>query len=198
MISDITIHMKRDSGTVVQTLSNPAIEHDWTVIGISNPAAGSICSVSIHFEDHEHYRQWAASLPNVERNLMTQDDCNQKVEKAVKAARIAWMRQAKPDTYKRLAEWFISGDVGASSRAIAATLTGSDSTYPLYHPADSSDFGRCHKLLKVVPEFRARITEMAGLSEQWAALVRRWDDLEAAYEEDPRKCWSMMCEILYK
>jgi hypothetical protein len=89
------------------------------------------------------------------------------------------------DTEKQLAKWFMSGEVGASSTAIAQPLSGEecDGDYPM----DAGDLGRCIGLLDAVPEFRARLAEMAKVNRYWAALVPRWSELERC-QSDYRKC----------
>ena len=76
----------------------------------------------------------------------------------------------------KLLEWFQSGETGASSKCIAAHLTGkkSDGSYP----HDAGDFGRCVGLLNAVPELRVMISTMAQVNAYWAALVVHWEDLE--------------------
>jgi uncharacterized protein (UPF0335 family) len=65
---------------------------------------------------------------------------------------------------------------GASAKSIAGQLAGwckQDGSYP--HDAD--DFGRCEALLDAVPEFRARLPEMAQVNAYWAELVPNWESL---------------------
>ncbi len=49
--------------------------------------------------------------------------------------------------------------------------------YP-HHPIYSEDFERCLALFERVPEWKARISELAVLSSTWAKLIDRWDLLE--------------------
>lgn len=46
-------------------------------------------------------------------------------------------------------------------------------------PYDPSDFRRCQALLIAVPDFAARLGEMASAGPTWAALVARWTEIEA-------------------
>lgn len=101
------------------------------------------------------------------------------------------------DTKDLLIKWLLSGDTGVSSEAIAAHMTGNDVARRWGdHPRDNGDFGRCYRLLKTVPEFRSRIGEMAGRSEQLAVLVAHWDELERLYETDADICYKRMKEFL--
>lgn len=85
---------------------------------------------------------------------------------------------------KLLAEWFAGRDTGLSSEAIALFLSAQVSTGNVPH--DSSDFGRCYRLLKVM-NWQDRIGEMAKSCGRWAVLVEIWPDLTAAYEADDHK-----------
>ncbi len=72
--------------------------------------------------------------------------------------------------------WLRENLQGASAKAIAAHLGGwgqQDGWYPM----DAGDFGRCEALLDAVPEFRARLAEMAEVNAYWHALVLVWDGL---------------------
>ncbi len=82
---------------------------------------------------------------------------------------------------KKLAEWFACGRTGLSSKAIALYLSAGVPTHNVPH--DSSDFGRCHRLLTLMG-WHDRIGEMAQVSGQWAVLVEIWPALTAAYEAE--------------
>lgn len=86
------------------------------------------------------------------------------------------------DTKDKIIKWFLTGKTGNSSKAIVAQMMrhGTDRRYPDY-PLDGGDFGRCHGLLEMVPEFKPRMQEMADRSPQWAALVEHWDELTEIY-----------------
>lgn len=82
-------------------------------------------------------------------------------------------------------EWLRNGERGSSSETIFYCLTQLpikrwSSTYP----SDPDDLRRCRLLLDTVPEFRARLGEMAQVSQQWAALVAHWDELCALMDEE--------------
>lgn len=80
-------------------------------------------------------------------------------------------------------DWIAGDDTGCSSRAIWAHMSGAKRRVSASdYPHDPSDFGRCYRLLALVPEWRPRIAEMAVYGPHWAALVGVWDDLEAMYE----------------
>jgi hypothetical protein len=101
----------------------------------------------------------------------------------------------------RRARWLGMRDNGISSETIADTMCGIPSRRS-GHPHDGDDFGRCHRLLCLYPEWRARLSLMAAVSPYWDALVQRWDEIEAVYQADiaAKKrgdmCWKLMRSIL--
>lgn len=89
-------------------------------------------------------------------------------------------------------EWLDSWDRGTSSETLYVALTGAPLEGHDRHgvPIDPADFGRCHRLLAVAPDWRARLNKpgtvriLEALCPGWARLVARWDDLERLYEEE--------------
>lgn len=81
--------------------------------------------------------------------------------------------------------WAQYGERGSSSECIFNHLNKSMRYPKAYdsHPLDPSDFNRCYKLLKAVPQWRERITEMRKVSPVWERLVDNWDKLESMLEE---------------
>jgi hypothetical protein len=79
-------------------------------------------------------------------------------------------------------QWIVSGDTGRSSVAIWSHMMHSRGNTE--HPLDPDDFGRCYRLLKAIPAWRARIGEMASVSRVWGSLVEHWAELEALYVEE--------------
>lgn len=87
------------------------------------------------------------------------------------------------------AEWLVSGEQGISSRTMFNWLALGRRTAVLGgfspgHPYDFDDFQRCERLLRQVPELRPLLPRMASFDEEWAALVRRWDDIVRVAEEE--------------
>lgn len=75
---------------------------------------------------------------------------------------------------QRIIKWLLSGDTGSSSKAICAHMSGAGSSDMCSYPSDPSDLGRCLRLLELVPEWNARIGEMAQYSPGWAGLITEW------------------------
>jgi hypothetical protein len=79
-------------------------------------------------------------------------------------------------------EWLAGDDTGISSLTIYSVMTGVRVSRTGI-PHDSDDFGRCYRLLKLFPEWRARLTEVADRYPEWRGLVSVWGELEALYEQ---------------
>lgn len=88
-------------------------------------------------------------------------------------------------------KWYKMGQVGASSRAMATHLCGApcDGSYP----HDPDDLNRCLLFLEAVPEARAELPRMAEVNKQWAALVARWDEIEALFLAEAGIDWCRGC-----
>lgn len=83
--------------------------------------------------------------------------------------------------------WLTNGDTGISSKTIWSVMMNrsiGDRYFRPSVPSDPSDFGRCYRLLKVMPSWRARLGEVAAQYPEWAGLVAAWDELTALYEEE--------------
>jgi hypothetical protein len=49
-------------------------------------------------------------------------------------------------------------------------------------PYDPSDFGRCYRLLQVMPSWRLRMQEVADAHVNWQPFVDAWEELTTLYE----------------
>jgi hypothetical protein len=98
--------------------------------------------------------------------------------------------------------WLTNGDTGISSKTIWFVMTGRpmpDTFWPST-PSDPSDFGRCYRLLQVMPSWRARLPEVAAEYPEWKKLVAAWDEIEALYLAElptgmARKTYDRMKEL---
>lgn len=83
----------------------------------------------------------------------------------------------------RIAEWLASDDTGSSSRAIMLWLSSktADKSRGPDTPSDIGDLGRCLRLLERIPEWKARMPEMAEAGGLWPTFARRWDEIVASY-----------------
>lgn len=81
-------------------------------------------------------------------------------------------------------EWIESRDVGVSSVTIWSVMTCKPSPLRGEYdaPHDSADFGRCYRLLKIVPQWRNRLNEVAAACPSFAPLVPEWGRLTEMYE----------------
>lgn len=94
-------------------------------------------------------------------------------------------RSAAPDASiaNRAADWDARGETGLSARAIRRVMTGAGSTH-VDHPGNMGDLHRCMLLLRRIPEWEARISEMAAASPQWGAIIAAWPRISASYHEE--------------
>lgn len=88
-------------------------------------------------------------------------------------------------------DWLLSGDTGLSSLTIWATFTGQWQHLrwgrkSASKPQDADDFGRCYRLLRRYPEWRARLHEVVPHCPGFAPLVAAWDELTSLYEKEGR------------
>jgi len=84
---------------------------------------------------------------------------------------------------KKALNWLSKGDVGLSSMTIFHHLIGTEK-FNIDIPHDPSDFGRCYRLLKEVPEWNNRLHELKSLSKKWSNLIDNWSKLTEMYEKN--------------
>ena len=91
----------------------------------------------------------------------------------------------KPTSDGDARAWVGNGDTGTSSLTIWSVLTGYPSPHGRYDvPHDPDDFGRCYRLLQVMPLWRSRLVEVVEKCHDWTPFVDAWDELTALYEEE--------------
>ena len=82
-------------------------------------------------------------------------------------------------------QWLLGCDTGTSSKTICAVMVGEKTPYYCGDvPGDPDDFGRCYRLLKLIPTWRDRLQEVADRKKEWGPLVREWALLERMYEQE--------------
>lgn len=90
--------------------------------------------------------------------------------------------------------WFAHGERGMSSESIWRFMQGIGGHYD--YPYDPSDFRRCYALLKVVPEWYPRMSEMKKCGPQWAALSSNWDHLTMMFEQKDKNLYDHMQKLI--
>lgn len=85
-------------------------------------------------------------------------------------------------------QWFATGRVGLSSKAMAVCIAGlnrgcSD------HPHDPDDLNRCLLFLEAVPEARYHLHKVKKLSPVWSSLIDRWDEIEQSFLNEVGLDW---------
>jgi hypothetical protein len=90
---------------------------------------------------------------------------------------------------EKILRWFANGETGISSKTMA--MAAIDLSYHrASHPHDPSDFNRCLLLIDYVPEIRLAMHKIAALSDVWARLVDRWEDIEETFILEAGWNWS--------
>jgi hypothetical protein len=80
-------------------------------------------------------------------------------------------------------DWLLSDDTGTSSETICMVMTGSRGNHYLGSPpSDNDDFGRCYRLLRLFPQWRSRLPEVAQRFPAWGPMVGAWGELETLWE----------------
>lgn len=62
-------------------------------------------------------------------------------------------------------------------------------------PLDPSDFGRCYRLLKAFPDWRARISEVGALYPRWVPFSREWERMTVLFEKEVQRSDGMAPEL---
>ena len=91
---------------------------------------------------------------------------------------------------EKVADWLANGERGLSSETMAMWLAMGKLPKWHSHPLDPDDLDRCLKLLEWVPELRAELPRMAGVSRRWAALVANWDRIERSHLDEVGLGWT--------
>jgi hypothetical protein len=94
--------------------------------------------------------------------------------------------------------WLKNGEKGLSSTCMFNVFESRKPVINGDHPLDPDDFSRCYKLLKTIPEWRPRITEMKACSQAWSNLADHWDELEKMYEAKDKKMYDFMQKLYQK
>ena len=87
----------------------------------------------------------------------------------------------------KILTWLGTGQVGASSKAMALCIAGVKGG--ISHPYDPDDLNRCLLFLEAVPEAREHLGKLRKLSPTWANLVDRWGEVEASFLDEVGRNW---------
>jgi len=96
---------------------------------------------------------------------------------------------AETDIKNNVLAWFINGEVGQSSKVMAAVALDIPAQCGRCWPVDPNDLNRCLLLLERVPAVRGAFPRLAQLSPQWSALIARWDELAARFVAEVGLDW---------
>lgn len=93
--------------------------------------------------------------------------------------------------------WLTGDDHGISSETIWAVMTGERPGNAGWHPnrpLDGDDLGRCVRLIARFPEWRPRLHEVAEHYRDWAPIISRWGEAEAAVARGAKAAEAFMVE----
>ena len=99
-------------------------------------------------------------------------------------------------------EWIVSRDTGVSSEAIWAYCMGVKPRWGFQTPLDIDDFGRCVRLLVLIPEWKTKLKNMAMEHPNWAKLIENWNEIEKLYwawevtDRNSRSIWDKSSVII--
>lgn len=93
------------------------------------------------------------------------------------------------DQKDKILKWFLSGDTGLSSKALASCFLGHDYEDQYFAPRDPSDVGRCLRLIRIVPEIRRCVDILAKKHKIWALVAPHWDAIEKSMIDEVGIDW---------
>jgi len=93
---------------------------------------------------------------------------------------------------KKILKWFATKNTGVSSKAMAFAAVGIENkgNFANCTPSDPADFNRCLVLIDSVPEIKEKFSDIAKLSQEWAVVISRWDELEKIFIDEVGFDWS--------
>lgn len=94
-----------------------------------------------------------------------------------------------PSIRERADQWFVGKHTGLSSVNLLNHMLDNrcsecDVVHGGAHPWDVDDFGRCHRLLELIPEWKDQLHIMTKVSTTWSKLVENWGEITRLYESD--------------
>lgn len=95
--------------------------------------------------------------------------------------------------------WRLGDDTGTSSLLIWHTLTGieNNSRYTSSDtPCDVSDFGRCYRLLEIMPSWKDSLYLVSNKYPHWEPMVRNWSELSDLYSKGADESKAQLNEMI--
>jgi hypothetical protein len=92
-------------------------------------------------------------------------------------------------------EWIAGDDVGISSKNIWCVMMGCKPTW-VDIPYDPADFGRCYRLLRLIPDWVPKLYLMAEKYHIWRPMIANWVELTDMYINDDKTMHKMMQVIV--
>jgi hypothetical protein len=85
-----------------------------------------------------------------------------------------------------IGQWIADRDTGVSSETMLAIAMGAKKSKVSRFdaPHDPSDFGRCYRLVKAVPEIRTEFGRIGRIVPTFKLILENWDELCPIFERD--------------
>ncbi|KKM01981.1 hypothetical protein LCGC14_1788920 [marine sediment metagenome] len=84
--------------------------------------------------------------------------------------------------------WITGTDTGLSSKTIWGVMMGVQVAWAGV-PRDPDDFGRCYRLLRLIPEWLKRLPGVERAYPEWGPLIREWPRLSRMYTTAINRGW---------
>ena len=98
------------------------------------------------------------------------------------------LSKRESSTVSEISEWFVNGETGISSSAMAAVALGHKPKDKMA-PLDPADLNRCMKLVNHCPQVKRAFPEIRNLSKRWATVIDHWDELSTMFVEEAGWDW---------
>lgn len=87
---------------------------------------------------------------------------------------------------RKCLEWMLRGDTGISSQSMVAVACRIPykTSFGMAAPHDPSDFGRCLRLVRQIPEIRNHFDRIGKRIPAFDGILKNWDELAALYDEE--------------
>lgn len=135
--------------------------------------------------DWEKHKVWAKTIANMVYGFNGSDKNNppvkgldgatQTLEDILADARREGHEESVEEMIEALRkplQWIVSNDTGVSSKTIWSVIMGVEPDYADV-PADEADYGRCIRLLQLIPQWQSRLNEVVDKYPEWKEAIKR-------------------------
>lgn len=87
-------------------------------------------------------------------------------------------RLSELETHQAVALWLAESQPGAVATTLALAIGFNVKPIHIYHPETAFSFDKCLQLVYDIPTLKGNLEVAAGLSREWAAIIKNWQELE--------------------